>query len=116
MTASLHRSRLNHLHAASQSLFTRSPSISAYLSSRLTSHADANAITLSEATWRKNCACCGYVLVPGWTTSVSVKGWYVEGDRELAKREVWMKIEKVRHSDVRMEARKRKRKRGKRTR
>src|SRR3954470_1687382 len=112
MTTALQHRRLNHLHAASQSLFTRSPSISAYLSSRLTSHADANAITLSDATWRKNCASCGYVLVPGWTTTVRVKGWQVEGDRELAKREVLGKVEKVPHGGIRMEVRKR---RGNRT-
>ncbi|KAF3914147.1 hypothetical protein AA313_de0208544 [Arthrobotrys entomopaga] len=73
-TTKLNHLKLNHLHTASQTLFPSSPAISAHISAKLTHLANTANVQLSESTWRKTCAACGYTLVPGWTATVRVRG------------------------------------------
>ncbi|KAF3925908.1 hypothetical protein ABW20_dc0105204 [Dactylellina cionopaga] len=94
-TAKLNQLKLQHLHNASQTLFPSSPSVSAHLSTKMTDLAGTANIPLAESTWRKNCACCGYAMVPGWTASVRVRGVGGEGahvSRERGKEKKEKKI------------------------
>ncbi|KAK6542827.1 hypothetical protein TWF694_006768 [Orbilia ellipsospora] len=82
--AKLNHLKLNHLQAASQTLFPSSPAISAHISAKLTRLANTANIQLSESTWRNICAACGYTLVPGWTATVRVRGTGADSEFSLS--------------------------------
>ncbi|KAK6506706.1 hypothetical protein TWF481_005165 [Arthrobotrys musiformis] len=73
--------KLTHLHTASNALFLSSPPVSAHISSTIPINASKSNIQLSESTWRKTCAACGYAQVPGLTCSVQARG--IGGDPQI---------------------------------
>ncbi|KAK6521803.1 hypothetical protein TWF506_002007 [Arthrobotrys conoides] len=118
--------KLTHLHTASNALFLSSPAVSAHISSTLSINASKSSIQLSESTWKKTCAACGYQQVPGLTCSVRVRG--IGGDPQVGwTRSLKGKMKSSRKNDdikvlsdtgrnVERDLSRRARKRGKRTR